>query len=133
MHIGAYLARPYYITNTLPVASSYKKDTPNWCTSFRPSCGRGLNIPSFAFARTGSCMLYQISAPFQKTSLLIMANVAQPPAGQPMFVPPGVAPQAAAPMPVSMAAQPGSVMYYPQMAGANMPVSQVIPCVKSSY
>ena len=42
-----------------------------------------------------------------------MATFTQPPAGQPMFVPPGVAP-IAAPMP-AMAA-PGSVMYYPQMA-----------------
>ena len=43
-----------------------------------------------------------------------MATVFQQPAGQPMFVPPGVAPQVAAPMP---AMAPGSVMYYPQMAG----------------
>ena len=42
-----------------------------------------------------------------------MATFTQPPPGQPMFVPPGVAP-VAAPMP-AMAA-PGSVMYYPQMA-----------------
>jgi hypothetical protein len=41
-----------------------------------------------------------------------MATVFQQPAGQPMSVPPGVAPQiAAAPM------APGNVMYYPQMAG----------------
>ena len=55
-----------------------------------------------------------------------MATIAQPPAsqptmatvtaGQPMFVPPGVAPQVAAPMP-TMAAQPGTVMYYPQTVG----------------
>ena len=42
-----------------------------------------------------------------------MATVVQPQAGQPMFVPPGVAP-VAAPMP---AMAPGSVTYYPQMAG----------------
>ena len=42
-----------------------------------------------------------------------MATVVQPQAGQPMFVPPGVAP-VAAPMPVMA---PGSVTYYPQMAG----------------
>ena len=60
-----------------------------------------------------------------------MATIAQPlagqpmaqtvPVGQPMFVPPGVAPQAfaAPPMP-AMAAQPGCVMYYPQMAGGAM-------------
>ena len=62
-----------------------------------------------------------------------MATIAQPPAGQPMmatgmagqpmFVPTGVAAapqvQGAAPMPV-MATQPGTVMYYPQMVGGAM-------------
>ena len=57
-----------------------------------------------------------------------MATIAQPPAGQPVmatgmadqptFVPTGVAPQVqAAPMPVTAAAQPGPVMYYPQTVG----------------
>ena len=45
-----------------------------------------------------------------------MATVFQQPAGQPMFVPPGVAPQIAA-APGMPAMAPGSVMYYPQMAG----------------
>ena len=55
-----------------------------------------------------------------------MATIAQPPAGQPMaqtvtagqpmFVPPGAAPQIAAPM-SAMTAHPGSVLYYPQMVG----------------
>ena len=46
-----------------------------------------------------------------------MATVSQQPAGQPMFAPPGVAPQVAnaAQMP---AMAPGSVLYYPQMAGS---------------
>ena len=51
---------------------------------------------------------------FRRIKRSIMAIFTQQPAGQPMFVPPGVAP-VAAPMP-AMAA-PGSVMYYPQMAG----------------
>ena len=53
-----------------------------------------------------------------------MTTIAQPPAGQPMmatgmagqptFVPTGVAPQAqATPMPVMVGAQPGPVMYCP--------------------
>ena len=51
-----------------------------------------------------------------KISAVTMATVLQQPVGQPMFVPPGVAPQfaAAPPMP---AMAPGSVLYYPQMAG----------------
>ena len=44
-----------------------------------------------------------------------MATVQQP-AGQPMFLPPGVAPQTAAAQPVPAMA-PGTVMYYPQMGG----------------
>ena len=45
-----------------------------------------------------------------------MATVFQQPAGQPMSVPPGVVPQIAA-APGMPAMAPGSVMYYPQMAG----------------
>ena len=57
-----------------------------------------------------------------------MATIAQPlagqpmaqtvPVGQPMFVPPGVVPQAFAAPP--MPAMPGGVMYYPQKAGGAM-------------
>ena len=45
-----------------------------------------------------------------------MATVSQQPAGQPMFAPPGVAPQVANAQMPAMA--PGSVIYYPQMAGS---------------
>ena len=67
-----------------------------------------------------------------RISAATMATVLQQPVGQPMFVPPGVAPQfaAAPPMP---AMAPGSVLYYPQMAGSGGGVVVMVRALKSSF
>ena len=60
-----------------------------------------------------------------------MATVFQQSAGQPMFAPPGVAPQVVNAQMPAMA--PGSVLYYPQMAGSGGALIMVRVFHRSAY